>query len=218
MDANSVKKMYADICSIGSSNKDFTQIGTFGIGFKAVYNYTDFPEIYSGDERFRIRDLTKPEGIDDIDARITEQVEKGRTVFRLPFRDKLRQKDIVLLKNRLCNLEKRACYSCVISKRFNGVMSATAKRVLIPVTAVLMTRFRTHSEVELIASMNGDNQPSETFLVFRKEVQPPQEVIDELLQQGRKMMKNAIVFNGQQKQQQPVEVAFKLSDGRITVP
>ena len=41
-----------NICSLGSSDKDLTNIGTFGIGFKAVYNYTDFPEIYSDDERF----------------------------------------------------------------------------------------------------------------------------------------------------------------------
>ena len=51
------------ICSLYSSNKDLTQIGSFGIGFKAVYNYTDCPEIYSGTERFHIRDLIKPEGI-----------------------------------------------------------------------------------------------------------------------------------------------------------
>ena len=53
------------------------------------------------------------------------------------------------------------------------------------------------SEVELIAFMNGDNQPSETFLVFRKEVQPPQEVIADLLRILQKMTKNAIVFNSQ---------------------
>ena len=35
------------ICSTGSSDKDLTQIGSFGIGFKSVYNYTDFPEISS---------------------------------------------------------------------------------------------------------------------------------------------------------------------------
>ena len=54
------------ICSIGLSNKDLTQIGTFGIGFKAVYNYTDLPEIYSSDECFCIRNLIEPKGIDGI--------------------------------------------------------------------------------------------------------------------------------------------------------
>ena len=48
------EKDVRNICSLGSSDKDLTNIGTFGIGFKAVYNYTDFPEIYSEDEHFRI--------------------------------------------------------------------------------------------------------------------------------------------------------------------
>ena len=102
------EKDVRSICSIGSSNKDLTQIGTFGIGFKAVYNYTDLPEIYSSDERFRIRNFMKPEGIDDMASRIIELVDQGRTVFRLPFKDSLRQQDIGALKNRLCDLEKRA--------------------------------------------------------------------------------------------------------------
>ena len=53
------EKDVRSICSLGSSSKDLTQIGTFGIGFKSVYNYTDCPEIYSGDEHFCIRDLTQ---------------------------------------------------------------------------------------------------------------------------------------------------------------
>ena len=69
------------ICSIGESNKDLTQIGTFGIGFKAVYAYTNLPEIYSGDERFRIRDFTKPEGIDDMDARVAETGRQRQNSF-----------------------------------------------------------------------------------------------------------------------------------------
>ena len=66
------KKDVRSICSIGLSNKDLTQIGNFGIGFKAVYAYTDLPEIYSGDERFRIRNFKEPEGIDDMAPRIRE--------------------------------------------------------------------------------------------------------------------------------------------------
>ena len=77
------------ICSIGFSNKDRTQIGTFGIGFKAVYNYTDLPEIYSGNERFCIRNLIEPKGIDEMPPRVIEHVNQGRTVFRLPFKDRL---------------------------------------------------------------------------------------------------------------------------------
>ena len=86
------------ICSIGFSNKDLTQIGTFGMGIKAVFTYTDDLEVYSGDEHFRIRikDPTKRENIDfgDINPTIMEQLDKGRTVFRLPFREGCVQKTL----------------------------------------------------------------------------------------------------------------------------
>lgn len=55
-----------DICSItsiGASNKrdDPTSIGKFGVGFKAVFAYTNIPEIHSGGFHFRIHDLVVPE-------------------------------------------------------------------------------------------------------------------------------------------------------------
>lgn len=51
------------ITGIGDSAKrdDPTSIGKFGIGFKAVFAYTNTPEIHSGDFHFRIHDLVVPE-------------------------------------------------------------------------------------------------------------------------------------------------------------
>jgi hypothetical protein len=51
------------ITSIGNSTKrdDATSIGKFGVGFKAVFAYTNTPEIHSGDFHFRIHDLVIPE-------------------------------------------------------------------------------------------------------------------------------------------------------------
>lgn len=50
------------ITSIGNTSKnDHTSIGKFGVGFKAVFAYTNTPEIHSGDFHFRIRDLVVPE-------------------------------------------------------------------------------------------------------------------------------------------------------------
>ena len=203
------------ICSIGLSNKDLTQIGNFGIGFKAVYAYTDLPEIYSGDERFRIRNFKEPEGIDDIAPRIRRQVNKGRAVFRLPFKDSLRQEDIDYLKNRLCNLEKRALLFLRHLKKIQWRNTHDAQMGSYSCHRHPHDKIQDASEIELMASMNSKNQLSETFLVFRKEVQPPQDVINELLQQAedeeewQRIQRSA-------KKQQPVEVAFKLRDGQIT--
>jgi hypothetical protein len=51
------------ITSIGTSSKldDPTNIGEFGVGFKAVFDYTNTPEIHSGEFHFRIKDLVVPE-------------------------------------------------------------------------------------------------------------------------------------------------------------
>ena len=209
------KKDVRSICSIGLSNKDLTQIGNFGIGFKAVYAYTDLPEIYSGDERFRIRNFKEPEGIDDMAPRIREQVNKGRTVFRLPFKDILRQEDIGYLKNRLCNLEKRVLLFLRHLKKIQWRNTHNAQTGSYSCHRRPHDKIQDASEIELMASMNSNDQMSETFLVFRKEVQPPQDVIDELLQQAEDEEEQQRIQRSAKKQQ-PVEVAFKLRDGQIT--
>ncbi len=47
--------------SNGTKRDDPTSIGKFGVGFKAVFAYTDTPEIHSGHFHFRIHDLVVPE-------------------------------------------------------------------------------------------------------------------------------------------------------------
>lgn len=49
------------ITSIGNSSKNGAKIGKFGLGFKAVFQYTDSPYIYDEDFRFRIKRLVVPE-------------------------------------------------------------------------------------------------------------------------------------------------------------
>ena len=68
------------ITGIGQSAKkdDPTQIGKFGVGFKAVFAYTDHPEVHSGDHAFVIEDLFVPEEVSASHA-------PGKTVFVLPF-------------------------------------------------------------------------------------------------------------------------------------
>jgi hypothetical protein len=68
------------IISIGDSTKttSATKIGKFGVGFKAVFAYTQTPEVQSGQYHFRIRDLVVPEPlptspicVDGFDTRFT---------------------------------------------------------------------------------------------------------------------------------------------------
>lgn len=89
------------ITGIGNSSKENTQnkIGKFGVGFKAVFQYTDTPEIYDDAFKFKIEDLIVPTLIDhDYPDR-----EPGETLFVLPFRSP--QKSFNEIRSRLESLK-----------------------------------------------------------------------------------------------------------------
>jgi hypothetical protein len=71
------------ITGIGISTKrdDPTSIGKFGVGFKAVFAYTNTPEIHSGDYHFKICDLVVPETEGIKNLKTKEEV----TSFSFPF-------------------------------------------------------------------------------------------------------------------------------------
>ena len=70
------------VCEILVSTKDEeTDIGHFGIGFKAVGAVTDRPEIHSGDEHFAIERYVLPFGIPATD------LQRDETLITLPLRD-----------------------------------------------------------------------------------------------------------------------------------
>ena len=70
------------VCGVGEGTKaeDLTQIGKFGIGFKAVYAYTETPEIHSGGEGFRIENYVRPYAVSPKPAG-----QSWTTLFVFPF-------------------------------------------------------------------------------------------------------------------------------------
>lgn len=69
------------ITSIGNSNKTEASIGKFGVGFKAVFQYTQTPHIYDPNFRFKIEQLFVPHLIEsDYPGR-----KKNETLFVFPF-------------------------------------------------------------------------------------------------------------------------------------
>lgn len=68
------------ITGIGQSTKkdDATTIGKFGVGFKAVFAYTETPVIHSGEHSFAIQDLFVP-------TRVAAAARSARTTFWFPF-------------------------------------------------------------------------------------------------------------------------------------
>ena len=220
------EKDVRSICSLGLSDKDLTHIGTFGIGFKAVYNYTDFPEIYSGDERFRIQDFVKPEGIDERIPEIEALINAGKTVFCLPFKGRRHQvDDIGHLKDRLCNLSKER--SLLFLRNLKRVEWRSEHKAQTGSYACHRQPYDKiqdvpeNESVELVnltAVLDGNNTSSETFLVFCREVHPPKVVIDKLLKQaedeGDEEAKQRLQQSAEEPQ--PIEIAFKLQNHRIT--
>ena len=88
------------ITGIGNSSKENTQnkIGKFGVGFKAVFQYTDTPEIYDDTFKFKIEDLIVPTLIEEDHP----ERKTGETLFVLPFRNP--QKSYNEIKKRLESL------------------------------------------------------------------------------------------------------------------
>ncbi len=75
------EKDVESITSIGNTTKrdDITQIGKFGVGFKAVFSYTNTPKVHSGGFSFEIQDLIVPEPITPINK------QTNTTIFEFPF-------------------------------------------------------------------------------------------------------------------------------------
>ena len=75
------------ITSIANSNKTQASIGKFGVGFKAVFQYTETPHIYDPKIQFKIERFIVPHRLDsDLDWR-----ELSETVFFFPFDHKEKQ-------------------------------------------------------------------------------------------------------------------------------
>ena len=98
------------ITGIGNSTKkdkhssiDDTQnkIGKFGVGFKAVFQYTDTPEIYDDVFKFKIENYIIPTLLDD-DHPFRK---KSETLFLFRFPVAKRKKAFEEIKNRLLNLQ-----------------------------------------------------------------------------------------------------------------
>lgn len=69
------------ITAIANSNKTESSIGKFGVGFKAVFQYTETPHIYDPNFQFRIDRFIVPVKLDND---LTDR-QKDETVFYFPF-------------------------------------------------------------------------------------------------------------------------------------
>ena len=103
------------ITGIGNSTKrdDPTSIGKFGIGFKAVFAYTNTPEIHSGDFHFQIHNLVIPET-----KNVNNSFDKTKTYFVFPFNNPKKQPKLAVqeIEKGLCALGDNTLLFWVVIK------------------------------------------------------------------------------------------------------
>jgi hypothetical protein len=219
------EKDVRSICSIGRSTKDLTQAGTFGIGFKAVYAYTDAPEIYSGGERFRIRNFVIPEAIEQPLPNIVSLTRRGETVVRLPFAGRVARTDIDHLGKELRALHSWTLLFLRNLKSIKWIDENSGEE----------GEYRRHSKqhesitdasiVSLSVTAGKEEVSAEQFLIFSKEVTPPQTVIQELLRQSEvdedeneenEAEEERERIHRSSEESQRIEIAFRLKNGQIS--
>ena len=205
------------ICSVRQSTKDIGQIGAHGIGFKAVGKFTASPEIYSGDERFRIHRRVEPQLVDEVRPEFDALLDAGCTVFRLPFKADIRPADLDRLGERLPHIHKWALLFLHDLRRVEWQDERrgrtgrhTCYRRPHP-TIPHATIVRVRSEVD------GEMQVEETFLCFSRHRQPPQAVVAELCRQAKTEKERTSIL-GSRDIPQPIEVAFAFDEGEGVVP
>lgn len=164
----SIKDVEA-ITSMGISTKkdDPTNIGKFGVGFKAVFAYTSTPEIKSGEYHFRIRDLVVP----DTEGLTSLTLGENETRFLFPFDNpqKPPERAYEEIENNLRQLDESTLVFLSNIKKIEYLLPDS--------TLGFMERKETDGDrIEILVQHPEDSDPASViFLRFEKQV----DVLDE---------------------------------------
>ena len=151
------------ITSFGNSTKrdDPTSIGKFGVGFKAVFAYTDTPEIHSGDFHFRIHDLVVPET-----KGVTKPaIDDKKTRFIFPFNNPKKSVNIAVTETEkgLCNLGDNTLLFLSYIRKINYTLPSG-------ITGYLERIDHENGRIEIRSQHPGGTEAISHWLHFQKEV------------------------------------------------
>lgn len=152
------------ITSIGISTKrdDHTNIGKFGVGFKAVFSYTSTPEIKSGEYHFRICDLVVP----DTKGLSSVECEKKKTYFIFPFDNPDKSPDMarVEIEKNLRQLNESSLLFLSNIKKIEYLLPDST-------LGFLERKKIDENQIEILVQHPEDSEPaSVVFLRFEKQV------------------------------------------------
>jgi len=152
------------ITSIADSTKrdDGTSIGKFGIGFKAVFAYTETPMIHSGEWHFMISHMVVPERCDkDADLQLEQE---GKTFFRFPFNKK--QKNPVRAYTEILDgLKTLSPESILFLRNISEVYVSYADK------EQFITKNTKDHLVELLKLTGEGQETSSRYLLFSKNIE-----------------------------------------------
>lgn len=155
------------ICGVGEGTKaeDLTQIGKFGIGFKSVYAYATTPEIYSGDESFRVENYVRPYPVQQRDIG-----DSWTTLFAFPF-NKEDVEPAIASREISTRLRKLSARTLLFLRKIKEI----EYRLPNGMDGVYLREETTRGgarEVTVIGQNNGEDE-SESWLIFERPVEVP---------------------------------------------
>ena len=182
------------ITSIGISTKkdDPTNIGKFGVGFKAVFAYTETPEVASGEYHFRIRDLVVP----DTNGLAHCDLGEKETRFSFPFNnpEKAREKARAEIERNLRRLNESTLLFLSNIRKIEYLLPDST-------LGFLKRRETDGSRIEILVQHPKDSKPASVFFLrFEKTVN----VIDD--DDKPKSCRIAVAFALRNHQEQQAEL------------
>ena len=166
-DEDSENKTLGDInsiTSIANSNKKGASIGKFGVGFKAVFQYTSTPHIYDPDFQFRIERFIVPIALtEDFPGRREDE-----TLFVFPFdhHERDAKEAYTDISEKLKNLSYPLLFLSNLKSiefEFNGVLGLYDKNI-----KETRTIDNTKAEYIVLTQNNGDDLYDEYLWLFSR--------------------------------------------------
>ena len=175
------------ITNIGDSTKkdNGNTIGKFGIGFKSVFEYTDTPEIHSGEFHFKIEDLFIPKVIEkpaDFDSK--------KTIIILPFN--------------ACDKSAEECYNEIDNSLRE--LKSNALLFLQNIAEIVCIIDGTEIKLRRINNYSGDNCPKDICRLCKSEN-------GEIKAKGyfKRFFKEISLPSENEKRKMKIAVAFKVT-------
>ena len=153
----------------GTKEKDVSQIGKFGIGFKSVYAFSGSPEIHSGDEHFVVKRYIRTEGKEPNHCL---SIATDETVFIFPFDHKelSATEAFSLILNKLRGLGPRVL---LFLKRIDGIEWSVEPKGEKGYYLKGPERIGKAHRITVIGEKNGQKE-DERWLIFERSVTVPE--------------------------------------------